>query len=50
MPFAATQMKLETIILSQVRQRYVQSNKNDTTELIYKTDTNSHISKPTPLL
>ena len=55
MPFAATRMDLEIIILSEVRQRktniiwyylYVESNKkNDTNELIYKTETDSQISK-----
>ena len=48
MPFAATLMDPETIMLSEVRQKktniryhsYVESNlKNDTNELIYKTET-----------
>ena len=47
-------MDLEIIILSEESQRrtniiwyhfYVESNKNDTTELIYKTEANSQISK-----
>ena len=45
-------MYLESIILSEVSQRqmsyditYVESYKNDTNELIYKTETDSHISK-----
>ena len=49
MSFAETWMDLEVIILSEViSQRqiscyhlYVESNKNDTKELIYKTETNS---------
>ena len=48
MPFSATWMDLQIIILSEVSQRktniiyhlYVESNKNDTKELIYKTKTN----------
>ena len=44
-------MDLEIIILSELRQisydiTYVESNKNDTEELIYKTEINSQISKP----
>ena len=52
MPFAATWMDLEIVILSEVRQRktdmvwyslYVESKKkrkkNDTNELVYKTET-----------
>ena len=35
---AATQMDLEMIILSQICCLYVESKKNDTNELIYKTD------------
>ena len=44
-------MDLEIIILNEVRQRqipyhlHVESNKNDTKKLIYKTETNSQISK-----
>ena len=50
MPFAGTWMDLEIIILSEVNQRkvniiwyhlYVESKKNDTNELIYKTGTDS---------
>ena len=50
MPFAATWMDLEIIILSKVNQRktnivwydlYVESKKNDTSELIYKTELDS---------
>ena len=50
MPFAATWMDLEIIILSEVSQikrniirypLYVESFKNDTNELIYKTETDS---------
>ena len=50
MPFAATQMDLEIIILSEVNQRktnimwyhlYVEPKKNDTNELICKTETDS---------
>ena len=50
-PFAATWLELETLILSEERQisydyhLYVNSNKNDTKELSYKTETNSSISK-----
>ena len=53
MPFAATQMDLEIIILSEVCQTKTIYDithmwtliKNDINELIYKTETNSHISK-----
>ena len=50
MPFAATQMDLEIFMLSEVRQRkinitYMWNLKNDTNELIYKTETDSQISK-----
>ena len=54
MPFAATGMDLQIIILSEVRQRntniyynsYEESSlKNDTKELIYKTEINLKISK-----
>ena len=53
MSSVAMWMYLEIIILCQVRQRktniayhlYVESNKNDTEELIYKTETNSQILK-----
>ena len=53
MPHAATWMDPESIILSKVIQAekiiwhhlYVESNKNDTNEPIYKTETNSQISK-----
>ena len=50
MPFAATWMDLEIIILSEISQRkahttlyhlYVESKKNDTNELIYKTEIDS---------
>ena len=50
LPFAATWMDLKIIILSEVRQRkwnivwfhlYVESLKNDTNELIYKTEIDS---------
>ena len=49
-PFAATWLDLEIIILSEVSQRktnivwyhlYVESKKSDTNELIYKTETDS---------
>ena len=49
LPFAARWMDLEIIILSEVRQRqisyditYMWNQKNDTNELIDKTETNSH--------
>ena len=50
MPFAATQMDLEIFMLSEVRQKkinitYMWNLKNDTNELIYKTETDSQISK-----
>ena len=54
MPFAATWMDLEVIVLSEVSQTkiniircnsYVESNKNDTKELICKMERNSKISK-----
>ena len=50
MPFASTWMDLEIIILSEISQRkahtplyhlYVESKKNDTNELIYKTEIDS---------
>ena len=49
MPFAATWMDREILILSEVRQRrlisyditYMWNLKNDTNELIYKTETDS---------
>ena len=47
MPFAATRMDLETIILSEISQtekdKYYMcgTKKNDTDELIYKTETDS---------
>ena len=51
-PFAATRMDLEMIILSEVIQRQIPPTthrwnlkKNDTNELINKTETNSHTSK-----
>ena len=54
MPFAATWMDLEIIILSEISQRkartplyhlYVESKKNDTNELIYKTEIDSQTQK-----
>ena len=52
MPFAATWMDLEIIILSEVRQRqisynitYIQNLKYDTNGLIYKTETHSQTQK-----
>ena len=55
MPFTATWMNLETIILSEVSQRKtnmiryhscgIQFCKNDINELTYKTETDSQISK-----
>ena len=51
MPFAAACMDLEIIILSDVSQRqisyhlYMRSKKNGTNEFIYKTETDSQISK-----
>ena len=54
MPFAEAWMNLEIIILSEIRQRktniiwyhlYVEFHKNNTKELIYKTETNLQISK-----
>ena len=55
MPFAATWMDLEMIIRSEVNQRERQVpcditsmwnlNKNDTNELVYKTETDSQTSK-----
>ena len=52
MPFAATWMYLEIIILSALRERqisyhitYMWNLKNDTDELIYKTETNSQTRK-----
>ena len=56
MPLAATSMDLEIIVLSEVRQRktnimwyhlYVQSKKNDTNELIYKTEIEKQTEKQT---
>ena len=46
MPFAATLMDPETVILSEVREGendipYIWNLKSDTTELIYKTETDS---------
>ena len=52
MPFAATWVDMEIIILSEISQRktniiryhlYVESNKNDTDELIYKRETDSDL-------
>ena len=54
MPFAATWMALEIIILREVSQKerdkyhditYVESKKNDTNELIYKTEIDSQTQK-----
>ena len=53
MPLAATWMNLESIILSEGSQKkrqisyhlYVESKKNDTNELIYKTEIDSQILK-----
>ena len=53
MPFAATWMDLEIIMLSEVSQRktkiiyhlYVESKKNGTNELIYKTETDLQTSE-----
>ena len=54
MPFAATWMDLEIIILSEVRERQISYDithvwnlilKNDTNELIYKTETDLQIIK-----
>ena len=53
MPLAATWMDLEIIILSEVNQTktniwyclYVESNKNDSKEFIYKTEADSQILK-----
>ena len=60
MQFAATWMDLEIIILSEVRQRntniiwyhlYVESKKkNDTNELIYKTEMDSHTHRKQKLM
>ena len=56
MPLAATSIDLEIIVLSEVRQRktnimwyhlYVQSKKNDTNELIYKTEIEKQTEKQT---
>ena len=53
MPFAATWMDLEIIIVSEVSQTegqityditYMRNLKNDTNELIYNTETDSHTS------
>ena len=53
MPFAATWMDIQIIILSEVGERQIGYDipymwnliKNDTNELIYKTETDSQISK-----
>ena len=48
MPFAATWMDLEIIILNANRERqipYIWNLKNDTNELIYKTETDSQTAK-----
>ena len=51
MPFGATQIYLEIIILSCIRQKnigyclYMKSNKNDTNGFIYKTEIDSQIEK-----
>ena len=58
MPFAATWMDLDIIILSEVSQTktntiyhlYVKSKKNDTNELIYKTEIDSQTQKTNSLL
>ena len=58
MPFEATWMDLERTILSEVSQTktniiyhlYVKSKKNDTNELIYKTETDAQTQKTDLLL
>ena len=53
MPFVATWMDLQIIILSEISQTekdkyhitYVESNKNETEELIYETETEPNIFK-----
>ena len=45
MPFAATWMDLEILILSEGSQRKTNTIKNDTNELIYKIETDSQTQR-----